>query len=1261
MDYLPHGFPRDLLADPLDLAKVDAFCKRYTSDYYEEYRFGHFLMAAYASVPALLTPDLLYRIWMNFSTYRLGSRKESIHRVAVADVLLSGLCKETGYELYEMPDTIRAAFRKWLEDAQPDWEGRHLAKATDIAAFVEQYHAADNPGSRRWGRSYTNRQAIEAVAVRNPAEAQKKYFEWLNQVPGDKKIEQHRLLDFVARQRTLQTTIHDQEVLDDPKSAQYTSPEFQHNGLLADIQKALLQEDQAVLERLVRENTDALREYVFPEKPEGDSVRIELPGSLVRGLYQRPALRALLIGINTYADVQLPALNGCLNDLANMQEMLRVYREKNTTLDYHITALKEEAATMEAVLAQLEQWEQEARHGDAILFHFAGRDVYNAQGRILALHDSRYAGEESTGLYQKELEARFCALALQKRVHIIAIFDTCYNIQPAQYSSMTDNLLRNNTQPLQGTVVLLQAAEVGKTAYERSINGQPSGDFTRTLAEVVSKHALLDYHTLIVKVQEMIGAQQRPFLEAFPASAAYGQFLTGKPGTLVHNIRYDGVQQGWILEAGSKKGIAPGAGFFPTLLRSGNGQDWKVVAVHEEEARIEPVSNTRLVGDEALRLEAVLIQNAPAKTQIALADAGRFYLTDLIQAAVQQGDYHEPVASPATAEVKIAAWLSPPRGFYLTESNPVNTEEPQAPLLPIAARPADLVQQLQAVARFLFVLRLQGNRPSLKNRLIVALEEVEGSYTTEEELDQLPGKDTEAESLTLVYRQQENGEVRAPAFRCRLKPRGSLPVHVYGFYCNRQSFEIAAVGQALVESLNRTRGLGFAPEDEMMYLHPAPNRRTFSLEQRVPPALDARETDYLLLFLTPAPASLEMLPQTLRTQGETWHTDAGDARPFWNVPEWEVLPIPIHLSTVAAQRPELRKKQKQQQQKQQQQETQPYQTAVDAYVRAVQVLVEQNRTEEALDALEDLNTFMQLGMENDLILQKGQLQQTAKTFQQGLMEETAYRRYVARTTHALLELSQSIPQRLRRMQKLNATQGLQPLVPAALAKIAGDDPLPQLNWLRNALHTARAVCRITDGAQRQMGTGFLAADGYVWTAKHVIAALDRSVQVVFGEGHDADGTFVRGGVAYSIEVSTVTESPVEALDFMRFRLTDRREFPLSQWGGLELADEMPTPGEALTIAAFIRDNEKRVDGAPGAVLGAYQQHLFHELPTDLGSSGAPLLNAQSKVVALHQKKATSEGMVSDDRGTRIQSKAGILMYKIREYLEGEAASQKRAY
>ncbi|NET07137.1 MAG: hypothetical protein F6K16_21050 [Symploca sp. SIO2B6] len=73
-------------------------------------RFGeaHQNLALHAAFPLALTPDLLYQIWANFVPEAPWT--------AVAHVLLSRLCRQVGYEMYEMDIADRNLLLRELKE-----------------------------------------------------------------------------------------------------------------------------------------------------------------------------------------------------------------------------------------------------------------------------------------------------------------------------------------------------------------------------------------------------------------------------------------------------------------------------------------------------------------------------------------------------------------------------------------------------------------------------------------------------------------------------------------------------------------------------------------------------------------------------------------------------------------------------------------------------------------------------------------------------------------------------------------------------------------------------------------------------------------------------------------------------------------------------------------------------------------------------------------------------------------------------------------
>ncbi|WP_149243069.1 hypothetical protein [Dyadobacter sp. 32] len=191
MSTLPSNFPTNLDQISItNLQRVQWFYRQFVEDQYDRYCFGHFLLAAYASIPAQLTPDLLYQIWQNFNSYNWLGNSKNIHRIAVADVLLSPLCREVGYELYEMHEDVKLGFLQWLhktEDTNSVWETRKISTVSVVASFVAQYHEKPNSASERWGDAHNATQKDDAISYLNPESTVKILFDKAKHLSHEKE------------------------------------------------------------------------------------------------------------------------------------------------------------------------------------------------------------------------------------------------------------------------------------------------------------------------------------------------------------------------------------------------------------------------------------------------------------------------------------------------------------------------------------------------------------------------------------------------------------------------------------------------------------------------------------------------------------------------------------------------------------------------------------------------------------------------------------------------------------------------------------------------------------------------------------------------------------------------------------------------------------------------------------------------------------------------------------------------------------------
>jgi hypothetical protein len=91
----------------------------------QEFGEAHLNLACHAAFPLALTPDLLYQLWANFVPEAPWT--------AVARVLLSRLCQQVGFEMYEMELAVRNLLLKELK------EQFGAERLEDLAGFLLEY------------------------------------------------------------------------------------------------------------------------------------------------------------------------------------------------------------------------------------------------------------------------------------------------------------------------------------------------------------------------------------------------------------------------------------------------------------------------------------------------------------------------------------------------------------------------------------------------------------------------------------------------------------------------------------------------------------------------------------------------------------------------------------------------------------------------------------------------------------------------------------------------------------------------------------------------------------------------------------------------------------------------------------------------------------------------------------------------------------------------------------------------------------------
>lgn len=635
MSTLPPYFPTQSLS-VTDEQRVVWYYKRFVEVYFQEYRFGHFILAGYASVPALLTPDLLYKIWQNFYGYKWGANQMAIHRIAVADFLLSPLCKEVGVELYEMHHEVRMAFQQWLHAASgsTEWAGRGLKTVADIAAFVQEYHQKPNPGLVRWGEGYTDVQEWGALAFTNHQRVQRQLgLRLLAALNNGREAEAMRLMDIWAKTAAQLEGLYGE-------SGEKDLSNLRDNARLVDAWKALLQQgNKAFLEKLetVTRNLNLL-DY----NSEG-GIEIKVPGAVASQVeeIQTQTVWVLAVGIDKY-EAPISPLAGCVHDM----EAFTAQLEQTTAQNGQVLRAKKlvnKKATVAAIREGLTAFSK-ARNGDICVFYFGGhaetRQIEDQKGRELITYDSIVEHRKLTvgqtqsnvdpvtaslstrksGVYQAEIEDVIYPVISQKKVQVILVFDT-HDVHSAELRAALDQMPhRREPELLEGSLLVLNASGLGEMTYEsRNEKGKVSGHFSDAFMRIWSESSTpITWRQLLSMVGRSLkrakGQNQTPNMEAFPASAGdYFMFSDQRDDTGVITVHYDKDAEAWVVAQPTGVVLQPALPFYPTVVRLRNRPQQTCRVVERGGKLVLADFNAK---NKNVPLEVTLVQNAPERIKI---------------------------------------------------------------------------------------------------------------------------------------------------------------------------------------------------------------------------------------------------------------------------------------------------------------------------------------------------------------------------------------------------------------------------------------------------------------------------------------------------------------------------------------------------------------------------------------------------------------------------------------------------------------------
>ncbi|MDZ7952126.1 formylglycine-generating enzyme family protein [Nostoc sp. DedQUE09] len=159
---------------------IASFQRRFTE--------AHVYLAYHAALPIALTPHLTYCLWATFPM-DIANQDLKVPWIAVADLLLSPLCKEVGHELYEMD----ADLRNYLLDQMIHHPSFGQKRVEELAHFLLSYVQRELNDSKSSIQTLAQAQRWTALAYVYPEAVAHDLASKLNELSLSEKTEWLRL------------------------------------------------------------------------------------------------------------------------------------------------------------------------------------------------------------------------------------------------------------------------------------------------------------------------------------------------------------------------------------------------------------------------------------------------------------------------------------------------------------------------------------------------------------------------------------------------------------------------------------------------------------------------------------------------------------------------------------------------------------------------------------------------------------------------------------------------------------------------------------------------------------------------------------------------------------------------------------------------------------------------------------------------------------------------------------------------------------